>query len=574
MQVPVCASSHHSAAPSAYDTGRLRAARELVAALGRRAARFGAIALVFAVLGLAPGLAHAASIRLAWDANTEADLAGYAVSYRSDNGQHTGTVSVGKVTEATISGLEPGQTYTLSVVALNTIGMSSGPSNEVTGVANGPDVAPPTGGGGTQTYFAEGAAGVFSYRLALLNTTSSAADVTVTFLREGNTPVQRTYPLAALSRGTISAADIPELQGTSFGTIVSSSPGVIAERTMGWNAGGTMAGAHTAKAISTPSTTWYLAEGNAGFFDTFVLLANAQATATNVTVDFLLDDGTVVSRPYALGPFERRTIYTNEIPELVPKSFATAVRADQGILVERAMYFKDGSPMFRGGASSAGVPSGSTHWFLAEGQTGDFFETFLLLGNPNSSPAEVTVRYLTNAGVARVETLHMAPTSRTTVVVDSLPELAATDVSFDVSSTVPIVAERSMYWPGAPGPWYGAHNSVGLTDLGTEWALAEGEVGGALGAESFILLANPGSAPSDVTLTFYREGGRAPLTLQRSVAAGTRLTVTSSEAGFESGERFGAIITSSQPIAVERSMYWQEGAPLGSGTNETGTRLK
>jgi hypothetical protein len=234
------------------------------------------------------------------------------------------------------------------------------------------------------------------------------------------------------------------------------------------------------------------------------------------------------------------------------------------------MYFKNGDGMFRGGHSSAAVPSGSTHWFLAEGQTGDFFETFVLLANPNPEPVNVTIRYLTNNGVALVEQRTLAATSRTTIVADNIPEIAATDVSFDVEASAPIIAERSMYW----GPWYGAHNSMGVTDLGTSWALAEGEVGGPFGAESYILLANPGNEAADVTLTLYREGGLAPLTLTRTVAAGTRVTVAASEAGFPGAERFSAIINATQPIAVERSIYWNEGGQWGSGTNETGTRLR
>jgi hypothetical protein len=522
------------------------------------------------LFSLAPGAAFAASIKLAWDANPESDIAGYGVAFRSEDGTHRGMVMVGRTTEATVSRLRSGQRYVLHVVAYNNVGLSSGPSLEVSGTAVGPDEDPtPIPTDGTLTYFAEGAAGLFSYRLALLNTTNTETGAVVSFLREGGTPVQRVYNLPSLTRVTVSAADVPELAGTSFGTILSTGPGVVAERTMGWDVGGAMAGGHTAKAIVSPSQTWYLAEGNAGFFDTFVLLVNPQDSPTNATVEFLLDDGQVVTRTYTLPAFGRLSIYTNEIPELVTRSFGTTVRADKPILCERAMYFKNGDTMFRAGHSSAAVPSGATHWFLAEGQTGDFFETFVLLANPNPEPVEVTIRYLTNNGVARVDRQIMAATSRTTIVADSIPEIAATDVSFDISASKPIIAERSMYW----GPWYGAHNSMGITDLGTSWALAEGEVGGPFGAESYILLANPGSEAADVTLTFYREGGLAPLTMTRAVAAGTRVTVAASQAGFNSGEKFGAIVTSSQPIAVERSIYWNEGGAWGSGTNETGTRL-
>jgi hypothetical protein len=531
--------------------------------------RIGLLAGLF--LGLAQDAALAASIKLAWDANSEPDISGYGIAYRSEDGQHRGLVMVGLTGQATVSRLHSGQNYTFYVVAYNSVGQASAPSAEVSGVPTGVDEDPvPLPTDGTLTYFAEGAAGLFSYRLALLNTTSAETGATVSFLREGGTPVQRIYNLPPLTRVTVSAADVPELAGTSFGTILSTGPGVVAERTMGWDVGGMMAGGHTAKAITSPSQTWYLAEGNAGFFDTFVLLVNPQDSETNVTVEFLLDDGQVVSRPYTLAPLGRLTIPANSIPELVTRSFGTTVRADKPILCERAMYFKNGDGMFRGGHSSAAVPSGSTHWFLAEGQTGDFFETFVLLANPNTNPVDVTIRYLTNSGVAKVEQRTLAATSRTTIVADAIPEIAATDVSFDIQASGPIIAERSMYW----GPWYGAHNSMGVTDLGTSWALAEGEVGGPFGAESYILLANPGSEAADVTVTLYREGGRPPLTLTRTVAAGTRVTVAASEASFLEAEKFGAIINSTQPIAVERSIYWNEGGAWGSGTNETGTRLR
>ena len=136
--------------------------------------------------------------------------------------------------------------------------------------------------------------------------------------------MQRVYNLPALTRVTVSAADVPELTGTSFGTILSTGPGVVAERTMGWDVGGAMAGGHTAKAIVAPSQTWYLAEGNAGFFDTFVLLVNPQDAPTNVTVDFLLDDGQVVSRTYTLPALGR--LY--DLRERDPRAADAFVRHD------------------------------------------------------------------------------------------------------------------------------------------------------------------------------------------------------------------------------------------------------
>ena len=93
-----------------------------------------------------------------------------------------------------------------------------------------------------------------------------------------------------------------------------------------------------------------------------------------------------------------------------------------------------------------------------------------------------------------------------------------TDVSASITSDQPIAVERAMYWPDPFTSWYEAHDSAGVTQTGTHWALAEGEVGGPLGFETYILLANPSTTDATVTLSFLRAGGAAPLSLTRTVA--------------------------------------------------------
>jgi len=521
-------------------------------------------------LGSAQGAA-AAGLTVAWTANSEANLAGYIVSYGAAAGAHSDSVNVAAgVTRVRLENLNVGARYFVVVRAINSGGQVSGPSIEVNGLAT--DVLPAAAAGAVQTYYAEGASGFFDYHVAVLNTGSSETWLNVSFLREGAAPVARSYSVGAGRRMTISGATVPELNGTSFAAIISAPPAVVSERTMRWRLNGAD-GATGAKAITAPSTTWYLAEGNAGFFDTYVLLANPSATPTLATVDFLLDGGGVLRRQYPLAGNARYTIWTNKIPELVTRSFATTVTAPLPILVERAMYFTGPHGAFEEGHASAAVPSGARDWFLAEGSTGDWFETFVLISNPNASAVNATIRYLTPGGVARTETRTLPPTSRTTIRVDGLPGLESTDVSCSISATGNIIVERSMYWPGVPGPWRGAHNSVGITTLRTRWGLAEGEVGGPDGASTYVLLANPGSTAANTTLTFYREVG-APIVVTRTVPAGSRQTVAAADIGLGSGEAFGVVVQSSVPIAVERSMYWNyQGVLWTSGTNETGTPL-
>jgi hypothetical protein len=429
-------------------------------------------------------------LSIAWDQNAESDIASYVVLYRTQGGATQRVTIPSPITTYRIENLQPGVQYFVRVIAVNHAGLQSPPSAEVDGLAGEASSPPIPPEGAVQTFFAEGASGFFAYRLALVNTNTTASTVVVAFLREGANPVYRSYPLAGRSRATLLGSDVPELNGTSFAAVVSAVPGVIAERTMRWRLGGGD-GASSGKALASTSTQWFLAEGNAGFFDTFVLLANPAGTAANATVDFLLDGGGVVRRTYTVNPNQRLTIWTNQIPELVPRSFATTVRSDRPILVERAMYFRGRHGAYEGGHSSAAVPAGARNWFLAEGSTGNWFETFVLISNPNSSTVSATIQYLTPSGVARTETRSLLANSRTTIPVDTLPGLESTDVSFSISASNNIIVERSMYWPGLEGPWYGGHNSVGIPTLQTGWAFADGEVGGDDGADTFILLANP-----------------------------------------------------------------------------------
>ena len=89
--------------------------------------------------------ALSAQITLAWDPNTEADLAGYKVYYGIASGTYGSPISVGNVTTYTLAGLTAGQTYYIALKAYNTSNMESDYSNEVSGVATTlADTTPPT----------------------------------------------------------------------------------------------------------------------------------------------------------------------------------------------------------------------------------------------------------------------------------------------------------------------------------------------------------------------------------------------------------------------------------------------
>lgn len=420
----------------------------------------------------------------------------------------------------------------------------------------------------------EGATGAFSERLAMVNPNPEDATLTVTYLREGAPPVMRDYTVAGNSRLTVDVNSVASLADTAVSAVVTANTGgVVVERTMAW--GNLQQGGHTGKALADARTKWYLAEGHAGLFDTFILLANANGERTQAHVSFLLEGGAPVHKSYDLGPNSRTTIYTNLIPELVGQAFSTTIESGLPITVERAMYFNTPNVQWDGGHGAAAVDAPATNWFVAEGCTAGMFDMFLLLANPGTAATTATVRYLLPSGQVVSRDYALPASSRTTVWVDQIPGLGSTDISASISAPLPIIVERAMYWGN--GAWTDGHASAGVTATGLKWALAEGEHGGSRGYVTYILLANPNGTDATARVTLLRAAGLPPLTMNVVVPANARLTVSSPQFPLGDGERFGVIVESQNgvPIVVERAMYWNGGGRYwGAGTNETAFKLR
>ena len=79
--------------------------------------RGGALAVLASVLVLFPMIAYGAAVGLAWDANTESDLAGYKVYYGTTSGNYSQSIDVGNTTEYTLTGLAENVTYYIAVTA-------------------------------------------------------------------------------------------------------------------------------------------------------------------------------------------------------------------------------------------------------------------------------------------------------------------------------------------------------------------------------------------------------------------------------------------------------------------------
>ncbi len=90
------------------------------------------LTMAFLLLLTAFQTARAEQVTIAWNPNTESDLAGYKHYYGTSSRIYDNSVDVGNQTSYTILNLVAGTTYFLAVTAYDTSGNESDYSNEIT----------------------------------------------------------------------------------------------------------------------------------------------------------------------------------------------------------------------------------------------------------------------------------------------------------------------------------------------------------------------------------------------------------------------------------------------------------
>ena len=442
------------------------------------------------------------------------------------------------------------------------------------------------------TYLAEGATGsLFRTRILIANPTAVQALVLTRFQKSDGTAVPRYQVVPPMSRATIDVGAVAGLEAAEFSTLIEADVQVVADRTMTWPVSGVSRdyGAHSERGILTrTATTWYLAEGaTLGDFDLFYLIQNPNAQQAEIEVRYLLATGPPIVRTYTVAGQSRSNIWVDrEGPALANAEVSAVVRSTNGvpIIVERAMYLSAPGRPFAAAHESAGVTAPATSWFLAEGATGDFFDLFILVANPNDEEAALEARYLLTNGQVITKTYTSPPNSRFNIWVDlEGPLLADAAVSTTITSTngVPIIVERAMWWPGpTAATWYEAHNSPGSTETGVKWAMAEGELGGDASVETYILIANTSAVPGTGRVTLVFEDGSPAVSKDIALPANSRTNVAvAAEFEAAAGKVFGAIVesvgTTPARIVVERAVYYNaDGVFWSAGTNALGTKIE
>jgi serine protease len=299
--------------------------------------------------------------------------------------------------------------------------------------------------------------------------------------------------------------------------------------------------------------TWYMAEGSTSYgFEEYILVQNPNSATAGVTLTLMGPDGALPPYSAQVAGNSRLTINVNGI---APDTDVSArVTSDQDIICERSMYWNNRIE----GTDSIGVQSPSYTWYLAEGSTNYGYETFVLVQNPTTRRANVTVTYMTTSGPVQKPTFAVDANSRYSInVADDLP---AEDMSFKVVADQRVIAERSMYWSGRRG----GHDSVGTVMPSEKWFMAEGSTD--WGYTEYILIQNPNDVTAHVTLTYMTPAGPVPQPAM-TVPAGSRKTVRVNDA--LPSKDVSVQVVADRGVVAERSMYWDNGTGQG-GHNAIG----
>ncbi|MHB8780150.1 MAG: IPT/TIG domain-containing protein [Candidatus Geothermincolia bacterium] len=305
---------------------------------------------------------------------------------------------------------------------------------------------------------------------------------------------------------------------------------------------------------------WYFAEGYTGAgFQEYICLGNSNTSVAQATITYMFRDGTNASQVVSVPAQGRATVDVNGAVG-AGKEVSAKVQADKAIVAERPMYFTVGGTL-TGGTDTVGATYPANNWYFAEGTTLPGFLEYICVLNPGDTAATVNLEFQTEEeGLISRGPFSVGAHSRETFLVNSVLG-EGYQTSLQVKSSVPVVAERPMYfiYAGMGGhAWAGGHCVMGTPTLETQYYFAEGNTRYQVGSymEEWLTLQNPNAFSITVDATYQLGAGQGdPVTASYTLDAGRRRTVyVPGEVGLEKDVSVRLASTSS--FLAERPMYF------------------
>ena len=387
----------------------------------------------------------------------------------------------------------------------------------------------------------------FDEYVVLANPNTEATSAVVRMVSGRGYASEVALDMPPLTRRTVHVNDF--LEGEEVSVRVQAGRPIVAERAMYFNYRGTFDGGSCSPGVPALSSNWYLAEGyTAQSFDTWIVLYNPGTQGATAHVDLLRRDGYNRTVQLALPSQTRLSLGVDALPDFSSCEFSARVRSDRPIAVERAMYYDSAGR--KGGHTAEGTPVLSNNWYFAEGYTGESFDTWITVGNPDDRAAAVEFRLCRPGGREnRTVRAVVAPRSRYTLHVDA--HLPASEVAVFVGSDVPVVAERSIYFDYRGKA--GGSCAMGSPAAASRWYLAEGYTGGEF--DEYVVVGNPGTETAAVKISLLTPAGLQRV-LYQDVPAGARYTLLVDAVLPSDDVSVLVEETGGRGVVVERAMYF------------------
>jgi photosystem II stability/assembly factor-like uncharacterized protein len=313
------------------------------------------------------------------------------------------------------------------------------------------------------------------------------------------------------------------------------------------------------------SSEWYFAEGcTGGSFEEYICVQNPGDYDALVEFVFMAPNEYPARHLWAVGAHSR---FTLPVHQYVYGDVSVKLISNQEVFAERSMYWSNR----REGHTCRGIAQPAFEWYLAEGstRTGDDFDEWVLLMNPDDDTESVNVTFMRLDGFVTNVGLDLPPHSRYSMHVNQIEGFEDCDVSTKVTcekgseEDEGIIVERAMYWDrqgGGPSDAYGGHCAPGVNSGQLTWHLAEGSTRADVGFDEWVLIQNPGNSGAIVDITYMTPDGpmeRDPIFIPAHSRQNIHVNELNSEPGMEEGTDVSVTVTSDKEVIAERAMYWK-----------------
>jgi IPT/TIG domain len=454
-------------------------------------------------------------------------------------------------TSTKIQATVPSGAQTGQVTVTTTGGTSNSRTFTVTTEPAPPAPNPPTPAVATPTwYLAEGTTDYgFETYIAIENPNASTVTAQVTYMTKSGPKARGALWLPAMSQTIINPKD--DLGATDFSTKVECKEGktIAVDRRMVWlGAGAPTAEGHASIGVTAPAKKWYLAEGSSKWgFETWLLIQNPNSSQANCAVTYMIEGESPVKVDKTV-PANSRASFNMET-DIGQKDASIKVESNVPVIPERAMYRNNR----REGHDSIGTTTPARSYYLAEGTTDWGFTTYVLVQNPNNAENTINFTYMTPTGTASQPSFVMAANSRKTIRVNDV--VPGKDLSTRVQGSLPLIAERAMYWGEGTTSGEACHDSIGMASPHKTFYLPDGET--LEGYETWTLVQNPNATDVLVDIYYLTPTGTGNVVFQDTVPGNSRRSYNMADK-IPSG--MAAILvtsrTTGKKIMVERAMYW------------------